>query len=91
MELQDPDGRIVPLTTGEFNLLCALTQAPNRPLNRDQIMDLTHGRVWSPFDRSIDTQIGRLRKKIEYDPKNPAIIKTVRGVGYLFAAKVMPA
>ena len=88
MALTDPQGTPVPLTSGEFNLLSALAKAPNRPLNRDQIMDLIHGRAWSPFDRSIDTQIGRLRKKIEHDPGNPTIIKTVRGVGYLFAAKV---
>ncbi len=88
MALTDPQGAPVPLTSGEFNLLTALAKAPNRPLNRDQIMDLVHGRAWSPYDRSIDTQVGRLRKKIEPDPGNPTIIKTVRGVGYLFAAKV---
>ena len=90
MELRNPGGEPVALTTGEYNLLSALVRAPNRPLNRDQIMDLTHGRDWTPFDRSIDTQVVRLRRKIEADPANPKIIKTVRGVGYIFAAKVEP-
>ena len=88
MELRNPGGEPVALTTGEYNLLSALVRAPNRPLNRDQIMDLTHGRDWTPFDRSIDTQVVRLRRKIEADPANPKIIKTVRGVGYIFAAKI---
>lgn len=83
-----PDNSSVPLTTGEFNLLSAFVKRPNRPLNRDQLMDLTKSRDWSPYDRSIDTQIGRLRKKLEADPKDPQLIKTVRGVGYVFAAKV---
>ena len=82
------EGRKVELTTGEFNLLLAFARAPNRPLNRDQLMDLLRGRDWSPFDRSIDTQVGRLRKKIEADPKNPTLIKTVRGVGYVFTPEV---
>ena len=87
-ELRNPDGSPVPLTTGEFNLLSALIKRPNRPLDRDQIMDLVKGQDWQPFDRSIDTQIGRLRKKLEADPKDPQLIKTVRGVGYVFTPKV---
>ncbi len=87
-ELRSPDGSPVPLTTGEFNLLSALVKRPNRPLDRDQIMDLVKGRDWQPYDRSIDTQIGRLRKKLEADPKDPQLIKTVRGVGYVFTPKV---
>lgn len=87
-ELRSTDGDLVPLTTGEFNLLQAFANHPNRPLDRDQLMDSARGRDWSPYDRSIDTQVGRLRKKLEDDPKNPKIIKTVRGVGYLFAAKI---
>lgn len=87
-ELRDARGAEVELTTGEFNLLLAFLQAPNRPLNRDQLMDKLRGRDWSPFDRSIDTQVGRLRKKIEADPKNPALIKTVRGIGYVFTPEV---
>lgn len=87
-ELLDPSGAETPLTTGEFNLLSAFAQRPNRPLDRDQIMDVVKGQDWQPFDRSIDTQIGRLRKKLETDPKNPQLIKTVRGVGYIFTPKV---
>jgi DNA-binding response OmpR family regulator len=84
------DGAPVELTTGEYELLFTLVTHPNRVLNRDQIMDLVHGRDWDPFDRSIDTQVGRLRKKIEPDPKNPSLIKTVRGAGYIFTPKVKP-
>ena len=87
-ELRSPDGRPVALTTGEFDLLSAFARHPNRPLNRDQLMDLVHGRDWNPFDRSIDTQVGRLRKKIERDPKEPELIKTVRGHGYVFTSKI---
>jgi DNA-binding response OmpR family regulator len=87
-ELRNPDDDNVPLTTGEFNLLSALVGRPNRPLDRDQIMDLVKGHDWQPYDRSIDTQIGRLRKKLEADPKDPQLIKTVRGVGYIFTATV---
>ncbi|MFQ5973621.1 MAG: response regulator, partial [Alphaproteobacteria bacterium] len=87
-ELRDPDDVAVPLTTSEFNLLRAFVQRPNRPLDRDQLMDLLHDRDWTPFDRSIDTLVGRLRKKIEKDQRKPEIIKTVRGVGYVFAARV---
>ncbi len=86
-ELRSPDGSEVPLTSGEFDLLAVFVTHPNRPLNRDQLMDMARDRDWTPFDRSIDTQVGRLRKKIERDPKRPALIKTVRGVGYVFAAK----
>ena len=87
-ELHDAEDRLVPLTTGEFDLLSAFVNHPNRPLNRDQIMDFARNRDWTPFDRSIDTQIGRLRKKIEADPGDPELIKTVRGVGYVFTPRV---
>lgn len=87
-KLLSPDGMSVALTTGEFDLLSAFVRSPNRPLNRDQLMDLARGRDWSPYDRSIDTQVGRLRKKIEQDPSNPELIKTVRGLGYVFTPKV---
>lgn len=80
------DNGEIPLTSTEFELLRCLTKAPNRPLNRDQLMDGAFSRDWSPLDRSIDVMIGRLRKKIEQDPANPRIIKTVRGVGYVLAA-----
>lgn len=78
----------IPLTTAEFNLLLALVCSPKRVLNRDHLMDVTHGRDWSPFDRSIDNLVSRLRQKIEPDPENPTYIKTVRGVGYVFTQTV---
>ncbi len=86
-ELRSPDGSDVSLTSGEFDLLAVFVTHPNRPLNRDQLMEMARDRSWTPLDRSIDTQVGRLRKKIESDPKKPTLIKTVRGVGYLFTAK----
>jgi DNA-binding response OmpR family regulator len=89
--LHGPGGEPVELTTAEFNLLALFAGAPNRPLSRDQLMDGLKGQDWSPFDRSIDTQVGRLRKKIERDPRHPTLIKTVRGIGYVLAAKVQPA
>src|SRR5579864_6395247 len=87
-ELRRPDGRLVPLTTGEFELLRVLARNPNRVLNRDQLMDLVKGREWEAYDRAIDTQVVRLRRKVERDPGNPEMIKTVRGAGYVFAAEV---
>lgn len=78
----------VELSTGEFDLLVALAERPQRVLSRDQLLDLTKGRTAQPFDRSIDVQIGRLRKKIENDPTQPRIITTVRGGGYMFTPKV---
>ena len=87
-ELLSPDGSLVDLTGGEFELLCALANRPNRLLSREQLLDQTRGRDAVPFDRAIDVQISRLRGKIEVDPKNPAIIKTVRGAGYIFATEV---
>jgi two-component system OmpR family response regulator len=80
----------VPLTTGEFDLLLVLLQRPHQVLSRDQLMDAVHGRQAGPFDRAIDVQIGRLRRKLEVDPANPQLIKSVRGAGYLFAAVVKP-
>ncbi len=87
-ELRDPKGTEVRLTTSEFDLLAAFLRAPNRPLDRDQLMDLARGRDWTPLDRSIDTLVGRLRKKVEADPQEPELIKTVRGVGYVFTPRV---
>jgi len=86
-ELRRPDGALVPLTAGEFDLLVVLAERPGRVLSRDQLLDLTRGREAQPFDRSVDVQLSRLRRKIEDDPREPAIIKTVRGGGYVFAAK----
>jgi DNA-binding response OmpR family regulator len=74
------------LTTAEFNLLEIFVRRPHRVLSRDNIMDLLKGHEWSPVDRSIDALVGRLRKKIEPDPEHPRLIKTVRGVGYVFTA-----
>lgn len=87
-ELLDPLGRIVELTGGEFELLVALLDHPQRVLTRDQLLDWTRGRDAGPYDRTIDVQLSRLRRKLEDDPKSPAIIKTVRGGGYLFAPHV---
>ena len=87
-EIEATDGVIVPLSTGEFNLLLTFVQHPQRVLSRDQLLDLTRGRDAVPFDRSIDTQVSRLRRKIEDDPKDPKIIKTVWGGGYVFTPPV---
>ncbi len=88
-ELRRSDGDLVPLTAGEFDLLRVFARNPNRVLDRDHLMTLVKGRDWAAFDRAIDTQVVRLRKKIEPDPQNPQLIKTVRGAGYIFAASVM--
>ena len=76
-QLTSPDGSDVPLTTGEYDLLLALARNPGRVLDRDRLMDITRGREWEAFDRTIDAQIARLRKKVERDPKNPALIKSM--------------
>ena len=78
----------MPLSGGEFGLLAALAGHPQRVLSRDQLLDLARGREAQPFDRSIDVQVSRLRRKIEADPQNPKLIKTVRGGGYMFASDV---
>lgn len=86
--LKGADGVVVDLTAGEFELLQTFTQHPQRVLSRDQILDMTRGRAAAPFDRSVDVQVGRLRRKIEADPANPLLIKTVRGGGYIFTPSV---
>lgn len=86
--LDSPDGLVVDLSAGEFDLLVAFAEHPQRVLTRDQLLDLTHGRAEAPFDRSIDMQVSRLRHKIEADPKEPELVKTVRGGGYMFTAAV---
>lgn len=86
--LVDRDGVSVALSTGEYNLLLALVQRPRQVLTRDQLLDLTQGREAAAFDRAIDNQVSRLRRKIEPDPKNPEIIKTVWGGGYTLSAEV---
>jgi two-component system OmpR family response regulator len=88
-ELQGEDGIGVPLSTAEFRLLKVFVERPGMVLSRDQLLDLTVGREGDPFDRSIDNQISRLRRKVEADPKNPAIIQTHRGGGYSFMPEVL--
>ena len=87
-EVTGADGIAVPLSQGEFLLLSAFLDHPGRVLTRDQLLDLTRGRSAVPFDRSIDNQVSRLRKKIETDPKTPSLIQTVWGGGYRFTADV---
>jgi two-component system OmpR family response regulator len=87
-ELVRNDGVTVPLSTGEYDLLIALVERPQRVLSRDQLLDLARGRSATGLDRSIDTQISRLRKKLELDPGEPKIIKTVWGGGYMFTPAV---
>ncbi len=83
-----PSNMPVSMSSGEFNLLRAFVEHPNRVLSRDRLLDFTHDTDAPAFDRSVDVQIARLRKKIEPDPQNPSFIKTVRNAGYIFAAKV---
>ncbi len=84
-KLFDAEGKEVPLTSMEYDLLKAFAEHPNRVLSRDQLLDLAHNRGWEPFDRSIDIRIARIRRKIEADPSKPQVIKTVRGAGYMYA------
>lgn len=88
LEIIGPNGTQPHLSSTEFTLLQAFMDHPNRVLSRDQLLDLVHGDNTPAFDRSIDVQITRLRKKIEEDPKTPKFIKTVRNRGYIFTAKV---
>ncbi len=87
-ELLDEEGVATPLSTAEFRLLGAFLDHPRMVLSREQLLDLTSGRAAQVFDRSIDNQVSRLRRKIEADPKNPTLIKTVWGGGYRFTADV---
>src|SRR6185436_10628815 len=87
-ELVGEDGVAIPLSTGEYNLLHAFVTHPRRVLSREQLLDLSQGRELAAFERSIDNHISRLRKKIEADPANPKLIKTVWGGGYMLAAEV---
>ena len=86
--LHSPEGRTVELTNGEFSLLAAFLSAPQRTLTRDQLLDLSRLHNAEVYDRSIDVQILRLRRKIEVDPSQPAFIVTQRGAGYAFGASV---
>lgn len=86
--LESPQGAVVTLTSGEFDLLSAFATHPGRVLSRDFLLEQTRGREAAPFDRTIDVQVGRLRKKIEADPEDPQIIKSVRSAGYVFVPAV---
>lgn len=86
--LTSPDEVLTDLTSGEFDLLLAFLERPQRVLTRDQLLDLAHGRAAEFLGRSIDVQISRLRRKIEADPQDPTLIKTIRNEGYLFTATV---
>jgi two-component system OmpR family response regulator len=90
-QLHAPDGVLVELSGGEYELLFVFLKNPHIVLNRDQLLDETRGRIAGPLDRTIDVQVGRLRRKIEADPKTPELIKTVRGGGYVLAANVESA
>ncbi len=87
-ELESATDIVVPLSTGEYKLLLAFLQHPQRVLTRDQLLDLAKGRSAAPFDRSVDLQVSRLRRKIGDDAKDPKVIKTVWGGGYIFTPKV---
>lgn len=82
--LTDEDGNDIPLTAMEFNLLKLFARNRGRVLNRDQILEGAHDQSWDPFDRSIDIRISRIRRKIERNPQKPEVIRTVRGVGYIY-------
>jgi two-component system phosphate regulon response regulator OmpR len=81
------DGAEIDITAAEYDLLALFARHPNRPLNRDQIMEQAHNRGWDVFDRSIDLRVMRLRRKIERNPERPELIKTVRNVGYVFVSR----
>jgi two-component system phosphate regulon response regulator OmpR len=82
--LIDETGAEIPITSMEFNLLKLFAVNRGRVLNRDQILEGAHDRSWDPFDRSIDIRISRIRRKVEMNPSKPVVIRTVRGVGYIY-------
>ena len=86
--LVDPDGTLVPISTAEFRMLRAFCDNPRRVLDRDQLLDMVQGREAHLFDRAVDNQVSRLRRKIEADSRDPHFIQTVRGGGYRFATDV---
>jgi two-component system OmpR family response regulator len=88
--LQRLGGEDIPLTTGEYNLLLAFLNAPLKVLSRDDLLQATHGRDAAPYDKTIDVQVGRLRRKIERDAANPDLIKAVRAAGYVLTVAVTP-
>ncbi len=87
-KLSSPEGKPIDLTSGEFDLLSAFAHHPQRVLSREQLLDYAGGHARFPFDRSVDIQVMRLRRKIEVNPQDPELIKTVRSVGYTFTEKV---
>ncbi|MGH8388226.1 MAG: response regulator [Pseudomonas sp.] len=87
-ELRSPQGVMIPLSAGEFDLLLVFLEHPQRILTREQLIDLARGQGYDAYDRSIDVQVSRLRRKIEPDSKRPDLIRTVRNGGYMFSAKV---
>lgn len=86
--LSGRDGRPIALSNSEYSLLLAFVRHPNQVLSREKLLELTHQAYMPAFDRSIDVRIGRLRKKIEPDPREPDLIKTVRHIGYIFATRI---
>lgn len=87
-ELRSQDNTLIVLSGGEFDLLLVFAEHPQRVLTRDQLLDLSRGTLHAAYDRSIDVQVSRLRYKLEADPKNPSLIRTVRNGGYIFVPKV---
>ncbi|RPI14092.1 MAG: response regulator [Lysobacterales bacterium] len=87
-QLFDLCGREIPITSMEFDLLRTFAEHPGKALSRDRILTLTRNREWDPYDRSIDIRIARVRRKVEADPQNPQVIRTVRGVGYMYVPAV---
>ena len=87
-QLESPSGILVDLTAGEFELLVTFAERPHRVLTRDQLIDITHGRNTALFDRSVDVQVSRLRRKLELEADSGRLIQTVRGGGYMFAVEV---
>lgn len=83
-QLFDAEGEEIPITAMEFSLLKVFVENRGRVLNRDQLLEQAHDKGWEPFDRSIDLRISRLRRKIELNPTKPEVIRTVRGIGYVF-------
>jgi len=90
-EIFNAENEHIPLTTGEFNLLKVMVNSANRAMTRDHLFDVTRGEEYDSFDRALDIQINRLRKKLGDDPKSPKLIKTVRGIGYMFIGDVKKA
>ena len=86
--LTDPEGTLVPISTAEFRMLRAFCDHPRQVLDRDRLLDMVQGREAQLFDRAVDNQVSRLRRKIETDSRNPRFIQTVRGGGYRFGADV---